>query len=100
MGEKRLYDLRAWRRNSKAYLAAHPLCAACETAGKLTAATQVDHIVPLKRGGNRFDWDGLQGLCDACHATKTLIDEQGKQRAGVSVDGTPLSPNHWWNRND
>ena len=97
MGEKRLYDLRAWRRNSKAYLAAHPLCATCEAAGKLTPATQVDHIVALKRGGNPWDWDGLQSQCDACHARKTFIDELGKQRVGVSVDGTPLSPNHWWN---
>ena len=94
----RLYDLQAWRRTSRAFLAAHPLCALCTTEGRIRIAKQVDHIKAVKDGGARFDWTNLQALCDRCHMHKTLVVEQGKHVSGVTADGTPMDPNHWWNR--
>lgn len=34
-------------------------------------ATQVDHIQRINDGGDRFDENNLQGLCDHCHKVKT-----------------------------
>ena len=52
------------------FLAAHPLCHVCETVGLVEPATEVDHIIPKKRGGTDV-WDNLQGLCRPCHSRKT-----------------------------
>ena len=61
-----------WRRISKLYLKAHPLCCECRRQGKLTPATVVDHIVP-HRGNQKLMWDGSnwQSLCKQCHDRKT-----------------------------
>ena len=52
------------------FLAAHPLCHVCETVELVEPATEVDHIIPKKRGGTDV-WDNLQGLCRPCHSRKT-----------------------------
>lgn len=56
-----------WRRVSKAYLRAHPLCAKCGRP-----ATVVDHIRP-HRGDKVLFWDksNWQSLCKPCHDRKT-----------------------------
>lgn len=41
----------AWDRASIAFLAAHPICPACEAAGLIVPATVTDHTIPHK--GNR-----------------------------------------------
>ena len=73
--ENDIYD-RRWRRVSKAFLRAHPLCVECEKRGKLTPATVVDHIVP-HRGDRKLFWDetNWQPLCKRCHDTKTLTED-------------------------
>jgi 5-methylcytosine-specific restriction protein A len=47
-----------------------PLCAMCEAAGRVTLATQRDHIKPLAEGG-ADDQSNEQGLCHACHEGKS-----------------------------
>ena len=42
-------------------------CRQCGKAGRL----EVDHVVPLKRGGDPLALDNLQALCRACHIEKT-----------------------------
>ena len=61
-----------WRRLSKLYLKAHPLCVECKRHGRLTPATVVDHIVP-HRGNEQLMWSesNWQGLCKRCHDKKT-----------------------------
>lgn len=61
-----------WARARAGFLARHPLCVACECAGRVTAATVVDHIVPHRGDHARF-WDraNWQPLCRRCHAAKT-----------------------------
>ena len=68
---ERGYDAR-WQRASKAFLAAHPLCAASKAAGSIEAADVVDHIVP-HRGDMRLFWDpgNWQSLSKRCHDKKT-----------------------------
>ena len=61
-----------WRKARQAYLAWHPLCAACQAQGRLVPATVVDHREP-HHGNQRLFWDEVnwQGLCKPCHDAKT-----------------------------
>ena len=40
-----------WRRARAAFLARHPLCAACRALGRVVPATIVDHVVPHRGSG-------------------------------------------------
>lgn len=53
-------------------LADNPWCVTCQIQGVLTIATDIDHVIPHRGDPGRF-WDrgNLQGLCGACHRTKT-----------------------------
>jgi 5-methylcytosine-specific restriction protein A len=75
----KLYNTPAWRRASKAWLAAHPLCVECEREGSLKPANQVDHI---KRWDGDLDlfWDSetnWQSLCHSHHSAKTWREMNG-----------------------
>jgi len=61
------YDVK-WRRSRAAYLAEHPCCVVC---GDGTPATEVDHVIPLERGGTD-DWYNRQALCKPHHSAKTM----------------------------
>jgi 5-methylcytosine-specific restriction protein A len=68
----------AWRKFRAAYLGRHPLCCACQAAGRITEAREVDHIVPLKQAPDRkYDEANLQALCSPCHSTKTAREDGG-----------------------
>lgn len=73
---KRGYNSR-WRRESKAFLAAHPLCAECQKEGRYVQATVVDHIVP-HRGDQKLFWDrsNWQPLCEHHHNVKTMTKDR------------------------
>ena len=58
------------------------LCQACKRAGRLTLATQVDHIKPHHLGGGD-DLSNLQALCLDCHGSKSL--HEAGARAGASA---------------
>lgn len=62
-----------WRKLRRMVLAENPLCVECQRIGRVTAAQEVDHIVPKHLGGPD-DWDNLQPLCRACHRAKTARD--------------------------
>ena len=92
------YANRRWRRLRAAFLAEHPLCKLCGDRGRVTVATVVDHVTPIGAGGDAWDWDNLQSLCETDHnAAKQSRDATGHMR-GCDADGFPLDPNHPWNR--
>ena len=45
-------------------------CCSCGRAGRL----EVDHIEPLKSGGDPWEESNLQALCRACHIAKTAAE--------------------------
>lgn len=77
-----------WQKARAGYLNRHPLCAECESIGRVTAATDLDHITPHKGDMARF-WDrsNWQGLCKPCHSRKTAREDGGfgNQMAGGMV---------------
>ena len=66
------------------------LCQACLSRDRVTPANQVDHIVPRAKGGSD-DMDNLQSLCKPCHDAKTVIDNGGKPRQTIGLDGWPVT---------
>lgn len=86
---KRGYDAR-WERLREEHLNKEPLCRACAHLGRVTAATDVDHIIPF-HGLNdplRLDDRNLQSLCHSHHSIKTHEDKRlGLTRATMSSRG-------------
>jgi len=75
------------------------LCQVCRQAGRVTVATQVDHIVS-KANACRMKWSqmhidaetNLQAICKHCHDVKTQA-EQGKAKFApvrIGTDGFPI----------
>ena len=74
---KNFYKTPEWRYARKKQLEAHPFCEECLKVGKRTKATMVDHIVPIKQGGDKFAPSNLQSLCWSCHSRKSV--EEGSR---------------------
>lgn len=74
---KHLYNWQ-WRMAAKQFLREHPLCCVCEAAGRVTAASEVDHRRP-HHGARDLFWDGTnwQPLCKPCHSRKTATEDGG-----------------------
>ena len=87
---------RKWQRIRERQLRLHPLCARCVENGFVTVATEVDHIVPLYKGGTDA-WANLQSLCDPCHKDKTAED-MGQRSGGCDLSGMPTDPAHPWSK--
>lgn len=67
-----------WQALRKRFISQHPYCEQCMKEGRLTPATDVDHIKP-HRGCARllFDENNLQALCHECHSRKTAMEDGG-----------------------
>ena len=63
----------AWPAIRKRFITAHPLCEVCKREGRITAAAEVHHIVPLADGGTH-DPTNLMALCKACHSRITATE--------------------------
>lgn len=46
------------------------LCQSCHRSGRVTAAKQVDHVVPKAQGGTDAE-SNLEAICVSCHKAKT-----------------------------
>lgn len=64
----RIYDTKRWKVMRFVVLNGNPWC---QTPGCLALATDVDHIVAIRHGGEPWDYANLQALCRPCHARKT-----------------------------
>jgi 5-methylcytosine-specific restriction enzyme A len=65
-----------------------PLCLSCKAKGIVRLAEELDHIVPVSKGGTNDDGN-LQMLCKECHHTKTLDDLGYKPKPKIGLDGWP-----------
>lgn len=71
-GASEFYHSREWRKLRQSFLTEHPFCEECRRNGRLTKATVVDHIIPIKQGGPALDENNLQALCASCHGSKSI----------------------------
>ena len=66
----------------------------CQKAGRIEAATEVNHIIPLALGGEDVD-ENTENLCTPCHRTVTA-EQFGHRLFGCDESGLPTDPRHPW----
>lgn len=80
------YNTTEWRKLRDWKIRKNPLCEHCDSHGRITPATEVDHIVEIEDGGSKTDPDNLQSLCKACHRKKTG-EEKRKREEKKKLNG-------------
>ena len=66
----------AWvKRRERILLRDCGLCQVCKHVGRVTIATDVDHIISKARDGTDDD-DNLQAICRDCHKAKTARERK------------------------
>jgi 5-methylcytosine-specific restriction protein A len=76
----RVYNTQRWRRVRAKVLNTGPLCVDCRAAGRVTPATEVDHIVPIADGGAPYALENLRPLCKSCHSKRTAHQVNARER--------------------
>lgn len=71
---RHVYATARWKRLRKMVLGRDPTCPCGD------GTTVADHIVPMSRGGQPYDLDNVQGMCDRCHNRKTAREDGGYGR--------------------
>src|SRR5688572_16478940 len=71
------------------------LCQPCRRKGRLTAATEVNHVKPKAQGGTD-DVSNLESTCSPCHRAETLRQSAAAQgrayrpKQRIDVTGWPV----------
>lgn len=74
---------------------AQPICVECHKDGKYVAWDELDHIIPLHKGGTNR-WENLQGLCRSHHIAKTAVDMDYHLKGACDSRGIPIDKDHHW----
>ena len=80
------YQSQEWKRTKQAFKLSYTefngqrisntLCLECYKEGKVKPGHSIDHIVRIKDGGSRTDFNNLQNLCEHHHASKSAKEAQ------------------------
>lgn len=79
---------RALQKMRKRIMQEQPLCVMCDSLGIVTQGAELDHILPLYKGGDNND-SNLQMLCIECHKKKTAEDLGFRYKPEIGTDGWP-----------
>ncbi len=74
------YKTAEWKATREAVLHRDPVCTWCLPCGKLTASTEVDHVVPAQRlddDTHFYDQTNLVGSCRSCNARRASYEAKG-----------------------
>jgi 5-methylcytosine-specific restriction protein A len=73
-----------WRALRALVLQSEPLCRDCQAEGRVTPATDVDHILAREKGGTD-ERSNLAPRCHAHHSAKTVREDGGFGRMRASA---------------
>ena len=76
--ENKFYHSKSWQSARKQVLQNEPLCRTCKENNIIKGANVVDHINPVRLGGDKLDQNNLQPLCTSCHNRKSANERHGK----------------------
>lgn len=91
------YKTPYWLRARATQLSRQPLCQSCASQGKVTAATEVDHLFAWNQiGEEAFAVNVLQSLCKNCHTVKTGLEQRGVFRHYKGDKPTDYELKDWY----
>lgn len=76
------YGTARWQKARLKHLQQHPLCVECTKLGRTTEATIVDHIQPVRLGGEMWDETNYQSLCKPHHQAKSAKERHQQPKQG------------------
>ena len=96
------YYTARWKNLRAKVLRERPTCEAC----RASPSAHVDHVQPVRQGGDPWSRGNLQALCERDHNAKSRR-EQGEAGilgkvtrkplvTGCDRSGFPLDRRHWW----
>ena len=68
------YNDKRWRATRLYYIQRNPLCKTCSDNDRVVSGEVVDHILPIRQGGDQYTDNNLQTLCKKCHDKKSRQD--------------------------
>jgi 5-methylcytosine-specific restriction protein A len=74
--EDKFYHSAKWRNLRKLVLSLYPICVHCKEKNITTLSKVADHIKPVRLGGQVWDINNLQGLCESCHNIKSAKESK------------------------
>ena len=77
------YGSKRWKSLRRYYMQMNPLCEECDRLGFTTPGECVDHITPMRWGGDKTSLNNLQTLCNLCHSVKSGKESQIKNKTNV-----------------
>lgn len=86
---KWLYNTHKWRKMSKRYRVAHPLCEVCLEYDILTPCDLVDHTIEVE-DNPELAWceSNFKAMCMSCHNTKTADEVRKREDKEVNTFGS------------
>jgi 5-methylcytosine-specific restriction protein A len=92
-----MYKTAHWLRTRTRQLSRQPLCQSCATQGKVSAATEVDHVFAWNQiGQEAFAVNIFQSLCKNCHTVKTNLEQRGVFRHYKGTTPTDYELRDWY----
>lgn len=70
------YNTERWKRESRVWKMAHPVCEECRRKGITKAAEITDHIIPALVCPDPWDKSNWQSLCKSCNLGKGNEDRK------------------------
>ena len=80
---------RPWQRVRQAIFAAGSLCRLCMAKGRVAVAVEIDHEMPLAKGGTD-DPANLRPLCADCHLNAGRAQFGRRPKPLIGIDGWPI----------
>ena len=74
------YSGAAWIRLRNLKRQISPLCELCLKRGVLTPFHTIDHIKPILEGGEPYDIENTQTLCNTCHRIKSAKERHRRTK--------------------